>query len=162
MYAYGPGIGGLSIFSSGGNAFVGDYQSTNQSQAAPVIITPVNTGGDGGSWVATPNTTRPVNSTDPPTWSSREFAIPGPDSASNQVGFVTAANDTSNAITSGFSFYGNVILLTTGDGTWESLWAAVPTAIDDVYLLQWNVTDAEDSNQVPLTLKRIPPSNSPN
>ncbi|EFY85485.1 hypothetical protein MAC_08488 [Metarhizium acridum CQMa 102] len=160
MYAYGPGIGGLSIFSSGGNAFIGDYQSTNQSQAAPVIITPAHTGVKNGSWIGNPNTTRPVNSIDPPTWSNREFAIPGPESSSNQVGFVTAVNDTSNTITSGFRFYGNVILLLTSDGKWESLWSAVPTAIDDVYLLQWNVTDGEDSNQVPLVLKRTPPSNS--
>uniref|UniRef100_A0A8H7K282 Uncharacterized protein n=1 Tax=Bionectria ochroleuca TaxID=29856 RepID=A0A8H7K282_BIOOC len=39
LYGYGAGVGGLTLFYAGGNAYIGDYTRINNPDAAPVIFT---------------------------------------------------------------------------------------------------------------------------
>ncbi|TWU71926.1 hypothetical protein ED733_003145 [Metarhizium rileyi] len=135
-----------------------DYRKTNDSQAAPLIITPVNPESNSCTWLGSPNTTDLVDHASPPTWSNRTFAIPASNSSSTEVGLVATNHDTVDMLTMGFEFYGNVVFFLNKQKALCSRFYAVPTAMDGVYSLQWNVTDKEAAHVVPLALKRIPPS----
>ncbi|KAH0431451.1 hypothetical protein CcaCcLH18_07067 [Colletotrichum camelliae] len=174
VYAYGTGIGGLAMFSSGGgsgtvsfrasfsrvlqyltacDAYFGDHTKLNDTQAAPVIFTP----NDNNTWTGAPNTTALGNSTTPPTWSNLPFSIPSETSSSHEVGFSNSS--ATDRQTSGFTFYGSFIFVdSTSGGGMESLWYATPSSVDGIYTLKWNQTGDDSANKITLTLKKTPPS----
>ncbi|EQB44174.1 hypothetical protein CGLO_17114 [Colletotrichum gloeosporioides Cg-14] len=155
VYAYGTGIGGLAMFSSGGDAYFGDHTKLNDTQAAPVIFTP----NDNNTWTGAPNTTAIGNSTTPPTWSNLPFSIPSETSGSHDVGFSNSSS--TDRQTSGFTFYGTFIFVdSTSGGGMESLWYATPSSVDGIYNLKWNQTGDDSANKITLTLKKTPPSNA--
>jgi hypothetical protein len=158
------------------NIFVGNYQASNNSQAAPILstpaakamylgfiadlslVTPDGSDTDSGPWRGSPNKTDLSNSSSP-SWSNLTFAVPGPNSSSHQVSFVNASTNNTNLITSGFTFYGNFLLVATSNSSTESLWYANPSGMDGIYALKWNATASGDNEAVPLTLRKTPPSN---
>ncbi|GKT45886.1 uncharacterized protein ColSpa_06067 [Colletotrichum spaethianum] len=156
IYAYGSGIGGLSMFSAGGSdAYFGDHTKFNDSNAAPVIFTPTNN----NVWLGAPNTTA-LNSTTPPDWSNLTFSVPADGASSHDVGFVNSTSTSSDRRTSGFVFYGTFILVQSSSGGMESMWYATPSSIDGIYTLKWNETGDSTEDKIVLTLKKTPPSNA--
>ncbi|KAF4981515.1 hypothetical protein FZEAL_2700 [Fusarium zealandicum] len=151
LYAYGSGIGGLPMFSSGSDVFLGDFSDANDPEAAPVTLTP----GD-EMWAGNPNTTGDASG-QKPTWSDRTFAVPGPSSSSHNVMLVNGTADSHDIVTT-FVFYGTFVLVDQ-DGKLTSLWYGVPSS-NGIYSLGWNASsDDASANRIPLTLKRTPPSN---
>ncbi|KAH7177085.1 hypothetical protein EDB81DRAFT_707844 [Dactylonectria macrodidyma] len=151
LYAYGEGLGGLTLFSTGGNAYLGDYKLVNDSQAAPVLFTITE-----DSWLGSPNTTD-ISSSDVPTWSNYTFAVPSDQSSSHQVLFIKSPSDVaSSLVTDCFTFYGTIAFVATASGKMESLWYAVPSDTEGIYTLKWNDQSGEG---VLLIIKMTPPSN---
>ncbi|WYZ45664.1 hypothetical protein EsH8_VIII_000980 [Colletotrichum jinshuiense] len=156
VYAYGTGVGGLSMFSAGGSdAYFGDHTKFNDSNAAPVIFTPT----DDNVWLGAPNTTA-LNTTSPPTWSNLTFSVPGTGSSEHNVGFLDSNSTSSDRQSSGFTFYGTFIFVESSTGGMESLWYATPSSIDGIYSLKWNETGDSTDEKIVLTLKKSPPSNA--
>ncbi|KAH9995009.1 hypothetical protein F4779DRAFT_200642 [Xylariaceae sp. FL0662B] len=150
LYAYGDGIGGAPVFTSGDSAYMGNSSRLGDSEAAPVQFT---TGTD-DTLRGSPNTT---DDTSAPTWSNLTFQIPGPTSSSHQVGF-TNSTPGSDMSDSGFVFYGQFLLHNNTDGSLESLWYALPSDYDGVWALNWNSTGDDTEGKVMLTLKATAPS----
>lgn len=110
------------------------------------------------------NTTATDNSTSASTsdLSNSTFYVPTAASASRQAGFLsTNATVPSDAVTSGWMFYGQVLVLVGDDGVWNTLFyaVAVDNGTDGLWVLDWNNT-AQDTAGVPLTIKDNGPSNS--
>ncbi|KAK1703660.1 hypothetical protein CaCOL14_001963 [Colletotrichum acutatum] len=154
IYAYGTGIGGLALFTAGGDAYFGDYTQFNDSNAAPVIFTPEED--DTETWLGAPNTTAVTTA---PTWSNLTFTIPTADSGVHNVAFLNSSAPTTGRKTSGFSFYGNFVLVEAEDGSFESWWYATATDIDGIYNLRWNETGDDTDDKIILNLRRTAPSN---
>ncbi|KXH45660.1 hypothetical protein CSIM01_09729 [Colletotrichum simmondsii] len=176
IYAYGTGIGGLALFTAGGDAYFGDYTQFNDSNAAPVIckyrqphfpflatagltgrsmtVTPDED--DTETWLGAPNTTAVTTA---PTWSNLTFTIPTADSGVHNVAFLNSSASTTGRKTSGFSFYGNFVLVEAEDGSFESWWYATATDIDGIYNLRWNETGDDTDDKIILNLRRTAPSN---
>ncbi|KAK1541121.1 hypothetical protein CPAR01_07110 [Colletotrichum paranaense] len=154
IYAYGTGIGGLALFTAGGDAYFGDYTQFNDSNAAPVIFTPEED--DTETWLGAPNTTAVTTA---PTWSNLTFTIPTADSGVHNVAFLNSSASTTGRKTSGFSFYGNFVLVEAEDGSFESWWYATATDIDGIYNLRWNETGDDTDDKIILNLRRTAPSN---
>ncbi|KAH7135803.1 hypothetical protein B0J11DRAFT_611673 [Dendryphion nanum] len=148
LYAYGEGLGGLPVFNAGGDAYVGNPNSFNSSDAAEVIFNPTE-----NAWVGTPNATA-TNGT-APNWSNVTFSVPG--SSSGRVKFLDSNSSNSDYITAGFVFYGSTAMFT-GNGELESLWYAEPQADGGAHALYWNTTS---EGQIPVTLRRMAPSSPP-
>jgi hypothetical protein len=58
-------------------------------------------------------------------------------------------------VTSGFGWFGQMVILSASSGDLESLFFAQATGTDGLWALVWNSTATDD---VPLTLKNTPPS----
>ncbi|KAF5560742.1 hypothetical protein FPHYL_6454 [Fusarium phyllophilum] len=152
LYAYGTGIGGLPIFSSGDEVFVGNFSKVDDSEAAPVQFT---IGDD--VWYASPNTTGYAEGREP-SWSNLTFAVPRPSSSSHSVKLFNSTADTDGYI-SDLMTYGTFVMVEE-NGQMTSLWYATPSKIDGVYVIGWNSSDAGHSDdRVAITLKMTPPSN---
>ncbi|KAM5386094.1 hypothetical protein ACJA88_002244 [Fusarium oxysporum] len=152
LYAYGTGVGGLPIFSSGDEVFVGNFSKVDDSEAAPIQFT---VGDD--AWNASPNTTGYAKGREP-SWSNYTFAVPGPSSSSHSVKLINSTTDTGGYV-SDLTFYGTFVMVEE-NGQMVSLWYATPSEIDGVYAIGWNASDAGQSDdKVAITLKRTPPSN---
>ncbi|KAF4500207.1 hypothetical protein FAGAP_3597 [Fusarium agapanthi] len=152
LYAYGTGVGGLPIFSSGSEVFVGNFSKVDSSEAAPIQFT---TGDD--AWYASPNTTGYAKGREP-SWSNLTFAVPGPSSSSHSVKLINSTADADGYV-SDLMFYGTFVMVKE-DGQMASLWYATPSKIDGVYVIGWNASDAgHDDDKVTITMKRTPPSN---
>ncbi|KAJ0160684.1 hypothetical protein CTA2_7539 [Colletotrichum tanaceti] len=157
IYAYGDTIGGLPVFSAGGDAYIGDYTLFKDPNAAPVIFTPV----DGDVWLASPNTTAFTNRTALPNWSKLTFSVPAENSSDHNVGLVGPDKIVSpGRRTSGFMFYGTFIFVQDSAGM-ASEWYAAPGLVDGVYSLKWAQNGPVTESEISLTLKKTPPSNSP-
>ncbi|RGP69679.1 hypothetical protein FSPOR_4491 [Fusarium sporotrichioides] len=152
IYAYGPGVGGLQVFSSGDELYVGNFSRLDDSQAAPLQFTVSN-----DEWEASPNTTA-LPGDRHPTWSNRSLVVPGPSSSSRTVRLVNDTADADDYISS-FMLYGS-FLMVEEDGEMLSLWYRQSTDTDGVYTVGWNAsTTAKSDEVVPLTLKKTAPSN---
>ncbi|KAM0425397.1 hypothetical protein ACHAPT_009454 [Fusarium lateritium] len=151
LYAYGSGIGGLLMFSTGSEVFVGNFSHLGDPEAAPIIFTP-----RGDTWSGSPNKTGHANERSP-SWSNLTFAVPGPSSSSYSVTLVNGTTDASKFVTS-FDFYGSWVMVNE-DGEYESLWYSTPSGTDGVYSLGWNASSDDMSDEILITLKKTPPSN---
>ncbi|KAI1734712.1 hypothetical protein F4680DRAFT_437617 [Xylaria scruposa] len=154
LFAYGDSIGGFPVFSDGDTAYVGDGSQLNDTDSAVVVFTV----GTDNSLVASPNTT---NSTTTPSWSNTTFYVPSDGSSSHKVGF-TNSTPASNVSSTGFIFYGQVMLHESDETGLESQWYAVPTDIENVWTLEWNTTsDGTSDDNVIVSLKTTPPTRPP-
>ncbi|KAF5556510.1 hypothetical protein FNAPI_5735 [Fusarium napiforme] len=145
LYAYGTGVGGLPIFSSG------DIK-VDDSEAAPVQFTI----GD-NAWYASPNTTGYAKGREP-TWFNLTFGVPGPSSSSHSVKLLNSTANTDSYVTE-LMTYGTFVMVEE-NGQMTSLWYATPSDIDGVYVIGWNASDTGHSDdKVAITLKKTPPSN---
>ncbi|KLO82492.1 uncharacterized protein FFB20_04163 [Fusarium fujikuroi] len=152
LYAYGTGVGGLPIFSSGDEIFVGNFSKVDDDEAAPILFT---VGDD--AWYASPNTTGYAKGRDP-SWSNLTFAVPGPSSSSHSVKLINSTTDTDGYVFD-LMTYGTFVMVEE-NGQMTSLWYATPSEIDGVYVIGWNASDAGQSDdKVAITLKKTPPSN---
>ncbi|KAI5868402.1 hypothetical protein GGS23DRAFT_28085 [Durotheca rogersii] len=149
LFAYGEGIGGVPIFTSGGQAFLGNSSKVDDAEAAPVEFS----SGTGESLVGSPNATAPEKT---PTWSNLTLVIPKPEATLHQVEF-TNSTPGDNVSASGFVFYGYFLLHKT-DTSLNSMWYAIPSEHEDVWSLGWNSTGEETEGTVLLTLKATEPS----
>ncbi|KAI1473145.1 uncharacterized protein F4812DRAFT_454961 [Daldinia caldariorum] len=149
LFAYGDGIGGAPLFTTGDGAFIGTATHSNDSQAAQVEFI----ANSDNSLVANPNTT----AANDPTWSNLTFSVPNTTSSSHQVGFSNSTSD-DNRSGSGFVFYGDFLLHKETSGDLQSMWYAVPSGQDNIWTLNWNYTDDDTDGKVLVTLKTTPPS----
>ncbi|CAH0052331.1 unnamed protein product [Clonostachys solani] len=157
LYGYGAGVGGLTLFYAGGNAYIGDYTRIKNPDAAPVIFT-----ASSGYLLGSPNATAFSNSDDVPTWGSgTALAIPAASSSSHAVVFSNSTAGNSSIVADSFTSYGAYIFVYGDDGDMESLWYTVPSDIRGVYALKWNSTGENDNTTISLTLKKTPPSKNP-
>ncbi|KAH8904104.1 hypothetical protein BR93DRAFT_985408 [Coniochaeta sp. PMI_546] len=151
LYAYGNGIGGLPVFSTGSTVYIGDPTQSNSTDAAPVIFTSSST-----SFLGNPNTTAVPSSS--PSWSNLTLAIPSSSSSSHAVTLVSSSNATSDVTTTGFTFYGRFLFILES-GAFESLFYALPTENQDVWSLNWNTTGDDTEGQVLVSLRNAKPTN---
>ncbi|KAI0165231.1 hypothetical protein GGR52DRAFT_585249 [Hypoxylon sp. FL1284] len=150
LYAYGDGIGGAPIFTSGSQAYIGNATLLEDIEAAPVTFkATVNE-----ELVGSPNTTANAGA---PTWSNLTLLIPETTSESHVVEFTNVAPGTGMS-TNGFVFYGDFLFHQSNEGKVESLWYAVPLEKDGIWSLEWNPTGGEADGQILLTLKVTAPS----
>ncbi|KAF7554167.1 hypothetical protein G7Z17_g3115 [Cylindrodendrum hubeiense] len=156
IYAFGDGIGGVPLISSGKSAYIGNYELLDDPEAAPVVFTASTS----GVWVGTPNKTDLADSSDP-TWSDLKLYVPAASATTHTVGLVNATTaKTTSLQTSGFDFYGTFVYVTGATGGMDMLWYAVPSGTDGVYALRWNTTGDDTDGSIPITLKSSPPSNA--
>ncbi|KAI1078008.1 hypothetical protein F5B20DRAFT_250260 [Whalleya microplaca] len=156
LYAYGPGIGGAAVFSSGDFAFLGNPKLLDDPEAATVSFTT----GTNNALLGTPTAPADLSSSAArPSWTNATFFIPGRGSASHQVGFAPAPGPAADVDASGFVFYGQVALhQSPDDPQLRTLWYAVPTATDGVWSLNWNSTADARDGKVLVTVKATPPA----
>ncbi len=108
---------------------------------------------DGGDvLIGNPNITSTTS-----TWSNVTYFVPGPTSTSHSTGFANSTTASDGTTSSGFVFYGQVLLLQQ-DGKLQTLWFAVPTGTDGIYSLNWNETSDGTDAAVPVSLKTRPPT----
>ncbi|KAI0007666.1 hypothetical protein F4779DRAFT_494459 [Xylariaceae sp. FL0662B] len=160
LYAYGPGIGGAPVFSSGDLAFLGNPRLLDDPEAATVSFM---TGTD-NALLGTPLPDPTLSSSGgetggaQPAWTNATFFVPGPRSASHQVGFAPAA-PAADVSASGFVFYGQVALhQSPGDQQLRTLWYALPTGTAGVWSLNWNATADAREGKVLVTVKATAPA----
>lgn len=111
---------------------------------------------DTETWLGAPNTTAVTTA---PTWSNLTFTIPTADSGVHNVAFLSSNSSMTDRKTSGFTFYGNFVLVEAEDGSFESWWYATATDIDGIYNLKWNETGDDTDGKIILNLRRTAPSN---
>ncbi|KAI1134257.1 hypothetical protein F5Y05DRAFT_422815 [Hypoxylon sp. FL0543] len=150
LYAYGDGIGGAPVFTTGDGAFIGKASQVDNTEAAPALF---QVSSD-DSLLANPNTTASDSS---PTWSNLTFFVPDNTTSSHQVEFTNSTSDINRSI-SGFVFYGQFLLHKNTQGDLQTLWYAIPTDKEDVWSLNWNSTGDDTEGQVVVTLKATAPS----
>ncbi|KAK6956680.1 hypothetical protein Daesc_001959 [Daldinia eschscholtzii] len=149
LFAYGEGIGGAPVFTTGDGAYIGTATHTDDSEAAQVeFITATDS-----SLLANPN----VTAANEPTWSNLTFNVPDNTTSSHQVGFTNTTTDGKRS-GFGFVFYGEFLLHKSVEGDLESMWYAVPSDQDGIWSLNWNSTDDDTEGKVLVTLKATPPS----
>ncbi|KAK1957426.1 hypothetical protein LY78DRAFT_620760 [Colletotrichum sublineola] len=148
IYAYGDGIGGLPLFSAGGDAYLGDHTKLNDSNAAPVTFTPAAN----NVWQGAPNTTAT------PGWSNLTFFIPAVGASNHSVGFVNPNSTASDRQTRGFMLYGDFVFVEGGSDSLASMWYATPSSTDGIYSLKWNETGDSTEDKIVLALKKTVPS----
>ncbi|KAL9476105.1 hypothetical protein ACSS6W_005946 [Trichoderma asperelloides] len=89
-------------------------------------------------------------------FSNATFFVPGPNDSSPQAGFVNGTPP-ATAISSGWTFYGQTLLLVGSSGQWEGLFSAEPTEQDDIFSLNWNQTS---DTAIPLSVRFTTPSSA--
>ncbi|KAI1100368.1 hypothetical protein F4804DRAFT_47697 [Jackrogersella minutella] len=151
LYAYGDGIGGAPLFTTGDGAFIGTTTQVNSTQAAPVVFEV----GTDNALLGNPNTTA---SDTTPTWSNLTFNVPDTTTAGHQVAFSNSSNSTTGRSGSGFVFYGSFLFHKNTEGGLKSMWYALPSDTDGVWSLNWNSTGDDTTGQVLITLKTTAPS----
>ncbi|KAI1211176.1 uncharacterized protein F4807DRAFT_419281 [Annulohypoxylon truncatum] len=149
LYAYGDGIGGAQVFTTGQGAFVGSASASNSTQAAPVLF---DVGTD-NSLLGSPNTTDTT-----PTWSNLTFNVPDTITAGHQVSFSNSSTNSSGRSASGFIFYGQYLFHQASSGDLKSMWYALPSGQDGIWTLNWNSTGDTTEGQVIVTLRAVAPS----
>ncbi|KAI1801331.1 hypothetical protein F4811DRAFT_534885 [Daldinia bambusicola] len=149
LFAYGDGIGGAPVFTTGYGAYIGTATHSDDSEAAQVEFM----ASSDSSLVANPNTT----TANEPTWSNLTFNVPDTTSSSHQVAFTNSTSDV-NRSGSGFVFYGDFLLHKNNTGDLQSMWYAVPSGQDHIWTLNWNYADDDTEGKVLVTLKATPPS----
>ncbi|KAI0120796.1 hypothetical protein F4776DRAFT_665424 [Hypoxylon sp. NC0597] len=150
LYAYGDGIGGSPVFTTGDGAFIGNASQVDSTEAATVQFEV----GTDDTLLGNPNTTA-TDST--PTWSNLTFNVPDATNSSHQVEFTNSTSVNDKSVT-GFVFYGQFLLHKATDGDLKTLWYVLPTDTDGVWSLNWNSTGDESEGQVIVTLKATAPS----
>ncbi|KAK6444933.1 hypothetical protein FP744_10001181 [Trichoderma asperellum] len=145
LYAYGHGIGGYPIVYLNGIAHVSSQSQLNTSTQVARFTLSSNT------LVANSNSTD-----DNGGFSNATFFVPGPNDSSPQAGFVNGTPP-ATAISSGWTFYGQTLLLVGSSGQWEGLFSAEPTEQDDIFSLNWNQTS---DTAIPLSVRFTTPSSA--
>ncbi|KAH7013907.1 hypothetical protein EDB80DRAFT_890871 [Ilyonectria destructans] len=150
LYAYGTGLGGLKLFTSGDEAYVGNYKLVGDDQAAPVIFTKQ----DDDTLLGSPDT----SATSTASWSNLTFYVPSPSSSEHAVGFVESADDNSEIVTE-FTFYGAWIATSDDTGTLQTLWYVTATETEGIYSVKWNSTSDSTDGKISIALRTTAPSN---
>lgn len=91
-------------------------------------------------------------------FSNQSLFVPSANSTNHQVGFTN--NASSSEVTNKFIWYGHFLLVETESGEYTSLFYAKKSDQDDVFSLQWNITDEDDESEfISVSMRSIPPSN---
>ncbi|KAJ5180152.1 hypothetical protein N7492_003362 [Penicillium capsulatum] len=159
LYAYGDSIGGFPMFYADGNAVVGNQHPSNATKVDKVSFTPGNPGDPmvGNPANATSSSGKSKKSSTP-AFSNQSLFVPSANSTDHQVGFTD--NGSSSKVTNKFIWYGHFLLVETESGEYTSLFYAKKSGQDDVFSLQWNITDEDDEGEfISVSMRSIPPSN---
>lgn len=90
-------------------------------------------------------------------FSNQSLFVPSANSTSHQMGFTN--NASSDQVTTKFIWYGHFLLVESDSGEYTSLFYAKKTEQDDVFSLQWNITDDDDEGEfISVSMRSIPPS----
>ncbi|KAF7856336.1 hypothetical protein EAF04_009864 [Stromatinia cepivora] len=147
LYAYGTGIGGLPVYYSDGNAFVGSKFPSGSNVNTNIIFAPSSS----NEWVITPTSNITLTNTTSPAL----FIDPSATGLTN-VGFTGPAS--SNGTTKGFISFGNWAM-------WEnpstskiaSNFYATPVS-DGIWQLKWNAEEIDDGSSVSVAVRKVAPS----
>ncbi|APA07388.1 predicted protein [Sclerotinia sclerotiorum 1980 UF-70] len=148
LYAYGKGIGGLPVYYSDGNAFVGSKFPSGSNVNTNITFAPSSS----SEWAITPtagnvtlaNTTSPVLFIDPSA------------TALTNVGFTGSAS--SNGTTKGFMSFGNwAMWKNPSTSKIVSNFYATPVS-DGVWQLKWNAQEIDDGSSVSVAVRKVAPS----
>ncbi|KAJ5734568.1 hypothetical protein N7533_012971 [Penicillium manginii] len=153
LYAFGDNIGGFPMYYADGNAVVGNKTPQNATNVSQVSFTP----GESGPMIGNPTSnSTTVNGSSQRAFQNQQFYVPSPDSSDHQVGFTQ--NATSNQVTSKFIWYGHFLLVENDSGEYTSLFYAKKTEQEDVFSLQWNITDEDDEGDyISISMRGLPP-----
>ncbi|KAF7960386.1 hypothetical protein EAE96_000069 [Botrytis aclada] len=162
LYAYGTGIGGLPVYYSDGNAFIGNTVPADSKVNANITFTPTST----SEWIVTPSSS---NVTLTNTTASALVINPSPSKLTN-VGFTGAvvgnstikglsASTAGNGTTKGFIAFGNWAM-------WKnpstekivSNFYATPVC-DGVWQLMWNAEEIDDGSSISVAVRKTAPIN---
>ncbi|TGO62005.1 hypothetical protein BCON_0023g00650 [Botryotinia convoluta] len=161
LYAYGTGIGGLPVYYSDGNAFIGNTVPANSKVNANITFTPTSS----SEWIVTPSSS---NVTLTNTTTSALVINPSSSGLTN-VGFTGAvvgnsttkglsASTAGNGTTKGFIAFGNWAM-------WKnpstekivSNFYATPVC-DGVWQLMWNAEEIDDGSSISVAVRKTAPS----
>ena len=88
---------------------------------------------------------------------NQSLFVPSANSTNHQMGFTN--NASSDEVTTKFIWYGHFLLVETDSGEYTSLFYAKKTEQDDVFSLQWNITDEDEEGEfISVSMRSIPPS----
>ncbi|KAJ6103159.1 hypothetical protein N7486_005586 [Penicillium sp. IBT 16267x] len=133
-----------------GNAAIGKKIPPN---ATEVTSSPSSSG---GSMVGNPaNRTNNKRS-----FSDQELFIPSSDSTSHQTGFTSNSSASDQEVTNKFVWYGHFLLVEAESGEYTSLYYVKKADYEDLYSLQWNITDEDDGEFISVSMRSIAPSNA--
>ncbi|TEY38585.1 hypothetical protein BOTCAL_0486g00080 [Botryotinia calthae] len=163
LYAYGTGIGGLPIFYSDGNAFIGNTIPEGSKVNANITFTPSSS----SEWIVTPSSSG--NNVAFTNTTTSALVINPTSSGLTHVGFTGAAvgNSTTkglsvstagNGTTKGFISFGNWAMWK--DPSTEKIvsnFYATPHC-DGVWQLMWNAEDVDDGSSVSVAVRKTAPS----
>ena len=77
----------------------------------------------------------------------------------SQVGFTTTDNLPTDAVSTGFTWFGSSVAYVGSDSDYELLFSAVATNESEVYALYWNGAGSTvPDGSFPVTLKSTPPT----
>ncbi|ESZ91802.1 hypothetical protein SBOR_7818 [Sclerotinia borealis F-4128] len=148
LYAYGTGIGGLPIYYSDGNAFVGNKIPSGSTVNTNITFAPSSS----SEWIITPTT---ANVTLTNSKSSALFINPSSKALTN-VGFT--ASDSSTVATRGFLAFGNWAMWKSPDTSQiSSSFYATPVS-DGIWQLKWNADEMDDGSSVGVAIRKMAPS----
>lgn len=103
------------------------------------------------------NSTLTVTANETETLSATTFFIDNSAGAFEPAGFTTNAERGDGFVTSGFTVFGNQLVLVDDAGALEQLWWALPSATAGVWSLRWNVDTVIDNGAVPVVVKNVAP-----
>ncbi|KAF7905781.1 hypothetical protein EAF00_000060 [Botryotinia globosa] len=161
LYAYGTGIGGLPVYYSDGNAFIGNTVPAGSKVNADITFTPTSS----TEWIVTPSSSNVTLSN---TTTSALVINPSSDGLTN-VGFTGAvvgnsttkglsASTAGNGTTKGFIAFGNWAMWK--DPSTEKIvsnFYATPVC-DGVWQLMWNGEEIYDGSSISVAVRKIAPS----
>ncbi|KAJ8058671.1 hypothetical protein OCU04_012845 [Sclerotinia nivalis] len=148
LYAYGKGIGGLPVYYSDGNAFVGSKFPSGSNLNTNISFAPSSS----SEWVITPTTS---NVTLTNTTSPVLFIDPSGTALTN-VGFTGSSS--SNGTTKGFISFGNwAMWKNPSTSRIASNFYATPVS-DGVWQLKWNAEEIDDGSSISVAVRKVAPT----
>ncbi|GME26722.1 hypothetical protein GTA08_BOTSDO04156 [Neofusicoccum parvum] len=144
LYAYGHNItNGLDVFIADGVAYAGKQAPSNATSVANVTL--ATTDSDDGAWTVTAD--------------SGEFdsVYWGISSSGNSMETVGVTNSTSSMNTTGFGLYGAWAYHLSEAGEIEMNYRAVPTGVDDLYVIKWAPSATIDDESLLINLRTASP-----
>ncbi|EKG15530.1 hypothetical protein MPH_07270 [Macrophomina phaseolina MS6] len=142
LYAYGENIThGLDVFLADGIAYAGSQTPSNASSISNITLSTADS--KSGTWMVTTDAGDTFN------W--------GVANSGNTLETVGVANASSSMNTTGFGLYGAWAYRLSDAGEIEMNYRAVPTGVDDLYIIKWAPSATVDDSALLINLRTASP-----